>query len=66
MWNGIQPPRKSVAKIAQTMNMFTNSARKNIAKFIAAYSVWNPAVSSLSPSTMSNGVRLHSAVEAMV
>ena len=65
MWKGIQPPRKTVAEIAQTRNMFTNSARKNIAKRIEAYSVWNPAVSSLSPSTRSKGVRLHSAVEAI-
>ena len=51
---------------AETMNMLMNSARKKKENRRPEYSVWNPAVSSDSPSGMSNGVRLTSAVEAMM
>ena len=40
---------------AETVNMLTYSPRKNIANFSELYSVWNPPVSSPSPSARSNG-----------
>ena len=54
-----QPPRNSVVAIAETVTMFTYSARKNIANFSEeAYSVWKPPTSSDSASGRSNGARL--------
>ena len=53
-----QPPRNSVAQSADTVTMFTYSARKNIANFSDEYSVWKPPTSSLSASGRSNGARL--------
>ena len=34
IWNGIQPPRKTVAPMAQMMNILANSARKKKANLI--------------------------------
>src|SRR3954464_15384498 len=53
-----QPPRNSVVASADTVVTLMYSARKNIANLIDAYSVWNPATSSLSASGRSNGARL--------
>src|SRR3954471_10117228 len=53
-----QPPRNSVVASAQTVVTLMYSARKNIANLIDAYSVWNPATSSVSASGRSNGARL--------
>src|SRR3954452_9007642 len=53
-----QPPRKSVVASADTVMTLMYSARKNIANLIDAYSVWNPATSSVSASGRSNGARL--------
>ncbi len=44
--------------IAETVTMFTYSARKNSANFSDEYSVWNPPTSSDSASGRSNGARL--------
>ena len=38
-WNGIHPPRKTVAAIDATMNIFIYSARKKNANLIPEYSV---------------------------
>src|ERR671916_800607 len=54
----IPPPRKRVVAIAETVTMFTYSARKNSANFSDEYSVWNPPTSSDSASGRSNGARL--------
>src|SRR3989440_10992955 len=54
----IQPPRNSVVAIAETVTMFTYSARKNSANFSDEYSVWKPPTSSDSASGRSNGARL--------
>ncbi len=51
--------------MAEMVTVFMNSARKNRAKRIEEYSVWNPPTSSCSASTRSNGGRLASAVAAM-
>ena len=53
-----QPPRNIVVASAETVNMLMYSPRKNIANRIEPYSVWNPPVSSPSPSARSNGSRL--------
>src|SRR3954467_14972391 len=53
-----QPPRNNVVAIAETVTMFTYSARKNSANFSDEYSVWNPPTSSDSASGRSNGARL--------
>ena len=60
MCNGIQPPQKTVAAIAATMNMFMYSARKKNANLIPEYSVWKPETSSDSASGISKGTRLFS------
>src|SRR5713101_9928199 len=62
-WNpgSDQPPKKSVTVRADATIMLTYSAMKNMANFIAEYSVWYPATSSASASGRSNGVRLFSA-----
>src|SRR5450631_2934579 len=52
------PPRNMVVASAETVNMFTYSPRKNIANFSELYAVWNPPVSSPSPSARSKGSRL--------
>ena len=44
--------------IAETVTMFTYSARKNSANFSDEYSVWKPPTSSDSASGRSNGARL--------
>src|SRR5689334_19777546 len=59
------PPRNSVVAMAETVTMFTYSARKNSANFSDEYSVWNPPTSSDSASGRSNGARLVSPVIAM-
>src|SRR3954471_1748683 len=51
------PPRNSVVASAATVVTLMYSARKNIANLIEAYSVWNPATSSVSASGRSNGAR---------
>src|SRR5512140_2527821 len=61
----VQPPKKSVAIIAETTNTFTYSAKKKNPKRMPEYSVAKPATISESASVMSNGVRLASAVAAM-
>src|ERR1035437_1067702 len=53
-----QPPRNMVVARAETVNMLTYTPRKNIANFSELYSVWNPPVSSPSPSARSKGSRL--------
>ena len=50
---------------AETVTMFTYSARKNSAKLIELYSVWYPATSSCSASGKSNGARFVSATPAV-
>src|ERR671918_1761606 len=60
------PPRNSVVAIADTVTMFTYSARKNSANFSDEYSVWNPPTSSDSASGRSNGARLVSPTIEMV
>src|SRR3954471_10240075 len=60
-----QPPRNSVAAMAETVTMLTYSARKKRANFIEEYSVWNPPTSSDSASGRSNGARLVSPTIAM-
>src|SRR3954449_7278577 len=52
------PPRNSVVAHEATVVTLMYSARKNIANLIEAYSVWNPATSSVSASGRSNGARL--------
>src|ERR687893_608770 len=54
----IPPPRNKVVAIADTVTMFTYSARKNSANFNDEYSVWKPPTSSDSASGRSNGARL--------
>ena len=54
------PKNNSVAKQA-TVIMLAYSAMKNMANFIALYSVWYPATSSVSASGRSNGMRFVSA-----
>ena len=51
--------------IADMVITFMNSARKNRAKRIELYSVWNPPTISCSASTRSNGGRFSSAVPAI-
>src|SRR3954454_6658406 len=53
-----QPPRNNVVASADTVVTLMYSARKNMANLIEAYSVWNPATSSVSASGRSNGARL--------
>src|SRR5258708_33215028 len=63
--NGMsQPPKKSVATMAETVSMLEYSAMKKSENFIALYSVWYPAMSSDSASGRSNGSRLVSAKPA--
>src|SRR5688572_11436687 len=57
-----QPPRNSVAPMAETAKTLAYSARKNSANRMPLYSVWKPAASSDSASIRSNGVRLVSAM----
>ena len=52
--------------MAQTIKIFTYSARKNNANLIPEYSVWNPAVNSDSASAISKGARFVSAVTAII
>ena len=59
------PPKNNVTTTADIVIVFMNSARKNSAKRIDEYSVWNPPPSSDSPSERSKGGRFSSAVEAM-
>ena len=51
--------------MADWVTMFMYSARKNMAKRMPVYSVWNPPTSSCSASTRSKGARLVSATAAM-
>ena len=66
MCSGIQPPKNNMAPMLHTIKILTYSARKNKANFIPEYSVWKPAVSSLSASARSKGARFVSAVTAMI
>src|SRR5438034_4845129 len=60
--NGLShPPKNSVVATDETTIMLAYSARKNSAKRMPLYSVWNPPVSSCSASGKSNGARLVSA-----
>src|SRR3989442_15224447 len=59
------PPRKRVTAMADWVAMFMYSARKNMAKRMPVYSVWNPPTSSCSASTRSKGARFVSATAAM-
>src|ERR671912_1884448 len=61
-----QPARNRFVATADTVTMFTYSARKNMAKLIELYSVWYPATSSCSASGKSNGARLVSAMPAIM
>src|SRR5215218_10271990 len=61
----VPPPRNRVVAIAETVTMFTYSARKNSANFNELYSVWNPPTSSDSASGRSNGARLVSPTMAI-
>src|SRR5438270_5968315 len=56
-----QPPRKSSVARHPTVIMFAYSAMKNMANFMALYSVWYPATSSVSASGRSKGMRFVSA-----
>ena len=57
-----QPPKKMHdGDRGLTMYMAPYSARKNRAKRMPEYSVWNPLTSSDSASGRSKGARLHSA-----
>src|SRR5215467_13216777 len=60
-----QPPKNSVAAIADTVRRFTYSAMKYSAKRKPLYSVWYPATSSCSASGKSNGARFVSAIAAV-
>src|SRR5262245_613582 len=60
------PPRYRFVATAETVTMFTYSARKNSAKLMLEYSVWYPATSSCSASGKSNGARLVSAMPAVM
>src|ERR1035441_527727 len=60
-----QPPRKKMAVNAAMRIMLAYSARKNSAKPIPEYSVWNPATMTDSSSAKSNGARLVSATPAI-
>src|SRR5579875_33706 len=62
----IQPPRNSTVMSADMANRYTYSASIKKAQRKPVYSVWYPATSSDSDSGRSNGVRLNSAVEAMM
>src|SRR5699024_1666613 len=56
---GASPPqRNSVVANADTITMFTYSARKNIANFSELYAVWKPPTSSDSAAGRSNSGRL--------
>src|SRR5215207_8265013 len=57
-----QPPRNSVAPMAETAKTLAYSARKKSANRMPLYSVWKPAASSDSASIRSNGVRFVSAM----
>src|SRR5690625_4509339 len=57
-----QPPRNSVVAIAETLIMLMYSARKNIANFMAEYSVMKPDTNSPSASGRSNGARFVSPI----
>src|SRR5437588_6569634 len=60
--NGLcHPPRKSNVATQAAVNMLAYSAMKNMANFMALYSVWYPATSSVSASGRSKGIRLVSA-----
>src|SRR6267142_3292818 len=60
-----QPPKNSRVATLATVTMLAYSAMKNMANFIALYSVWYPATSSVSASGKSNGMRLVSAYAAV-
>ena len=62
---GSHPPRNNKVASAQTMNKFTNSARKKAANLKPLYSILNPATISDSASGISKGVLLISAREAV-
>src|SRR5215213_6919059 len=58
---GSQPPRKRMLARAHISRMEAYSPRKNRRNMVEEYSTWNPATSSDSASTRSNGGRLVSA-----
>src|SRR3954464_9819280 len=59
-----QPPKNIVVVIAEMSVIPKYSPMKNIPNFIPEYSEWNPAMSSLSASGISNGRRCVSAIPA--
>src|SRR4029079_6935971 len=60
-----QPPRNSSDASPLTANMLPYSARKKYDQRMPLYSVWEPAASSTSSSSRSNGARLQLAVPQM-
>src|SRR5262245_9447597 len=62
---GSQPPRNMIAPIAHRVRMAMYSPRKNNRNGVEEYSTENPATSSDSASTRSNGGRLVSAKAEM-
>src|SRR5690349_8084879 len=60
-----QPPKNKVMIKLEINMMPRYSPTKNNPNFIPEYSEWNPAISSLSASGMSNGSRCVSAMPAM-
>src|SRR5437870_4683527 len=56
------PPRNMIDVSDEIRIMFMYSARKNTAKATPEYSTWKPATISDSPSAISNGCRLVSAM----
>src|SRR5687767_2790310 len=60
-YGGSQPPRNKMVAIAHMVRMAMYSPRKNNKNGVAEYSTANPATSSDSASTRSNGARLVSA-----
>src|SRR5918998_5257864 len=58
------PPKNNVVAIAEMATTWMYSPRKNIAKRIPEYSVWNPAINSVSASGRSKGARFVSAIPA--
>src|SRR5437899_320850 len=59
------PPKKSSVAMHAAVNMLAYSAMKNMANFMALYSVWYPATNSVSASGKSKGMRLVSANAAI-
>ena len=61
----LHPPKKRSVARHEAVIIAVYSAMKNIANFIAEYSVWKPPTSSVSASGRSNGTRFVSAITEM-